>query len=80
MRVNAAGRPVHGAEVTLAGLGIRDRRTSSADGTAHFAVRSPRAGALVLSTQQQFGCPAGAKSRVGVGAAASRRGPPLVTG
>lgn len=77
--VTAAGRPVHGAVVTLAGLGILKKRTSGPDGTAHFLVRPPRSGALVLSTERQFGCPEGAKSRVGVAAANSRR-PPPVTG
>jgi hypothetical protein len=78
-RVLAAGRPVHGAAVRLAGLGISHSRMSGADGTARFAIRPSRAGFLVLSTERQFGCPAGAKSRVGV-AAAHRPKRPVVTG
>ncbi len=79
-RVAAGGRPVRGAEVRLVGLGISHKRMSSADGTARFAIKPPKAGVLALSTGRQFGCPARAKSHIAVAAAVRRPKAPAVTG
>jgi hypothetical protein len=78
--VAAAGRPVLGARITLTGPGIFHRRTTTANGTAHFAVKPTRSGILTLSTQRQYGCREAARDQVGVTTPTHKTKPPAVTG
>jgi hypothetical protein len=66
VRAAVRGTPVQGVLVRLAGSGIFRSDRTRASGVVRFAVRPRAAGAIVVTTPRQYGCPPVAAGRISV--------------